>query len=554
MRSAVHTALCWLGLAIPLLFCACHGQQHRQMLALLDEADSLNRAYAQLPSDTLLLEAAAYFDRHGSSNERLRAHYLLGCAYRDMGDAPRALQCYLDAVDRADTLSSNCDLKLLARVHGQAGDLFAAQTLYENAESEYREASRLALKGGDTLTSILAYGQLESCCFGVGDTLGAITVNGKTRKMLYQHGYESLANSFLATSINLLLERKDYDEAARQISKYEYNWQQRGTNAISDPKFKLLLYYKGVLNEGIGRVDSAVSFYYQLAEEGITPNNIGLGYKGLLSAYEKQQKPDSVIKYAKLFTEHLEMMSGTVEQSNLQNLRGLYNYTRHQQIAEREARKSEKLRLDLTIATTALILAFLVAIIVYVNIRHNNEQQRQLLITKNVTALFEYASIKSALDAANKDNEDYKRKYKLLMAEFEKAKNALSELQPDKKTPEEWNIESSLLTIPIVMKLHKQAATASAASQSDLAELRMVAKKLMPGFMTAINSCGYLVDRRETDICIFVKLRFIPSEIGVLLNIRKNNLSNIRKRMLLRMFAKEGSAKNFDEIIQEIPA
>ena len=47
------------------------------MLALLDEADSLNRAYAQLPSDTLLLEAADFFDRHGFANKQVRAHYLI---------------------------------------------------------------------------------------------------------------------------------------------------------------------------------------------------------------------------------------------------------------------------------------------------------------------------------------------------------------------------------------------------------------------------------------------------------------------------------------------
>ena len=91
MRSAVYAVL----LPLLLLLSACYSGRHQQMLALLDEADSLNRAYAQLPSDTLLLEATAYFDRHGSANERLRAHYLLGCAYRDMGDAPRALQFQL---------------------------------------------------------------------------------------------------------------------------------------------------------------------------------------------------------------------------------------------------------------------------------------------------------------------------------------------------------------------------------------------------------------------------------------------------------------------------
>ena len=44
----------YLPLLAVLLLSACYSGQRREMLALLDEADSLNRAYAPLPSDSLL--------------------------------------------------------------------------------------------------------------------------------------------------------------------------------------------------------------------------------------------------------------------------------------------------------------------------------------------------------------------------------------------------------------------------------------------------------------------------------------------------------------------
>ena len=40
-----------------------------------------------------------FFDRHGTSNDRLLAHYLLGRAYYEHGEAPMALECYHDAID-----------------------------------------------------------------------------------------------------------------------------------------------------------------------------------------------------------------------------------------------------------------------------------------------------------------------------------------------------------------------------------------------------------------------------------------------------------------------
>ena len=64
------------------------------------------------------------------SGVRLLAHYLLGRAYHDHGEAPMALQCYQDALDCADTLSTDCDYPQLARVYGQMAQIFYEQGLY----------------------------------------------------------------------------------------------------------------------------------------------------------------------------------------------------------------------------------------------------------------------------------------------------------------------------------------------------------------------------------------------------------------------------------------
>lgn len=87
-------------------------------------ADAMNKAYVDIKSDSILKEVVHYYDRHGSANERMRAHYLLGCAYRDMGEAPMALKCYQDAVEQADTTSKECNYSLMSKVYGQMGSLF----------------------------------------------------------------------------------------------------------------------------------------------------------------------------------------------------------------------------------------------------------------------------------------------------------------------------------------------------------------------------------------------------------------------------------------------
>ena len=75
------------------LVCCTSEADRERMRALLDRADSMNSAYIPLTDgmDSLLLDATRFYDRHGDADQQMRAHYLLGCAYRDMGEAPAAL-------------------------------------------------------------------------------------------------------------------------------------------------------------------------------------------------------------------------------------------------------------------------------------------------------------------------------------------------------------------------------------------------------------------------------------------------------------------------------
>ena len=48
----------------------------------------MNKNYVPFSTDSVMQEVADYYDHHGPPNERMEAHYLLGCVYRDMGEAP----------------------------------------------------------------------------------------------------------------------------------------------------------------------------------------------------------------------------------------------------------------------------------------------------------------------------------------------------------------------------------------------------------------------------------------------------------------------------------
>jgi hypothetical protein len=141
-------------------------------------------------------------------------------------------------------------------------------------------------------------------------------------------------------------------------------------------------------------------------------------------------------------------------------------------------------------------------------------------------------------------------KYQEVKNEYERVKTLLASMQEDKKSPDDWNLNDSLLNSSIVQKFHKMASVGIMASSDDWNELRKIVNTATPWFMKWLSTNNYEPNMKETNLCILIRLRFIPSELCNLLGISKNNLGNIRKRLLKKMFDIDGSSKQFDELLQ----
>lgn len=123
-----------------------------QLLRLMAQ----NKCDTVFRSDSLQLILTDYYDHHGTPNERMTAHYLLGRAYVDMGDAPLALKCYLKATECADTTSDQCDWRQLTIIHMQTGLLFYKQYMPNEALESFAEAELTVRRCGDPRLSLNA--------------------------------------------------------------------------------------------------------------------------------------------------------------------------------------------------------------------------------------------------------------------------------------------------------------------------------------------------------------------------------------------------------------
>ena len=86
-RITLHLARLILPLLLLPLLAACQWGRSTYMRQQLAHLQALNQADSLLTDDSLAQALALYFDDHGTPNEQMEAHYLLGRTHADRGEA-----------------------------------------------------------------------------------------------------------------------------------------------------------------------------------------------------------------------------------------------------------------------------------------------------------------------------------------------------------------------------------------------------------------------------------------------------------------------------------
>ena len=328
------------------------------MLAVLDEADSLNRSYVPITSDSLLKEASTYFDHHGTSNEHLRALYLLGCAYRDMGDAPHAIEIWQDAVTCADTKATDCDYHTLGKVYSQMGNLFYDQLLLSDEIVARKQAYRYALMSGDTLAAIHEYKMMANPFLLQNKNDSAENILKGALSLYRKHGYHQEELKASTMLMYIYAERPSSISALKDlIDRYEAECTLFDENHELPPAKRQFYYYKGRYYEGVNLLDSAEICYRKIFRPNMSPLSANPMYKGLLSVYQKKQKGDSIAKYAALYCASMDSSAIMKDRELTAQMAASYNYNHYQKQALENAEKAKRLLVVICLFMTLFLLA-----------------------------------------------------------------------------------------------------------------------------------------------------------------------------------------------------
>ena len=167
--------------------------QSQKMRYELLRHKAMNKACITFTSDSVMKEVVDYYDHHGSANERMLANYVLGCVYRDLHEAPMALEYYNKATEQADTTAADCDYGTLYRVYSQMGFLFSKQYLPYQLLDAFGKAVKYAYLAKDTLNAIINYQNRENAYSYLGNKDSVIAINLQAAKLFKKHGNDYAA-------------------------------------------------------------------------------------------------------------------------------------------------------------------------------------------------------------------------------------------------------------------------------------------------------------------------------------------------------------------------
>ena len=529
---------------------ACTSPSHEVMQQRLKYVSDCNRA------DTVFIERwlptvdslVAYFDRHGSANERVMAHYVQGRVHHDMGEAPQALECYQLAAEVADTTSSDCDLYTLYAVYGQMAKLFNAQYLPDDEMQAIKMAERIAWKDRDTLTALYTYELRKKPYFLRNDTDSVLLIERTARNLYLQIHNDSMAARTTRVPISLLLDRGQYDDAGSLIRYFEGNSNYFDSSNNIRKGYEIYYYDKGRYLLASGKRDSSLFYFTKVLQAGYKE----AGYKGLLMYYQKKHIADSIAKYATLFANANDDSYLNVNQQQVGQVRASYNYQKHAKEAQRlkEANTLRGWLLCLGLLTLLVLLFLLLWVRAKARERKRRLQElhrineelqaKYALLTEDYEQKLEEMKLQQEQATDSDDSQSLSQKIEALSFAIRKANIKKEEIAMNTAHIQESAVFRRLQDDPTIAR----------SDEGIWPEVEAVINEAYPGFSDRLRLLLPKMSGKEWQVSLLLKAQLTHQLIAEIICETQGGESNIRRRLSKKLFPSETpSSSKFDDFI-----
>ena len=521
--------------------------EHIQMRYKLLTIKANDKAYINHTSDSLILSLVDYYEHGGDPAFLGEAYYYAGSTYRDLGDAPRALEYYQKALD---AMPGNENLKVKSKVYAQMGSLFHYQNLYREALKQYMNSLECDKILHDTVSmvhNLLDMGYMYRGLDMPDSTLILLDHALRLAKIIDNSKMVNMASSQLSS---LYIRLGDFDKAKDYIQPLLL--QQIDYTVLSSAyTIAANIYYH------TNQFDSAAYYYTQLLEKGTIYSRCTAYERLAHIALNKWQDSSKALAYTDQYLVLQDSINRITATESIAQMNSLYNY----QLRERENARLQIQRQNYYILF--LGASFIVVVLLsigfffvrwYINRR---KQYRETLnhilaeVYRKTDAYIEEKKLEieeverilgdlSYDDKLERSHQEHRRES--LRLEMERAKE-------EQEMQKQRNIEVMHSEIQDILKSHVNDGSNMKTEDWSLVEQTL--EYTFPGYSERLKKLSGMTEIKYR-VCLLAKLQQRNSDIAVLVNRTPSAITRLKERFIKDLGIADTSNISFDSFISSL--
>lgn len=516
-------------------------RMYHRLLTLAAE----DKLYVPHTSDSLIREIVRYYEGYGDSDKLMMAYYYQGSVWRDMNDAPRAIDCYHRALEAGR--HTRCS-DLLISIYSQLGTLLAYQGVYDESQQATRTALALCRQYRDTLSSPFFL-----------RNIGRIWDIRRNKDSVY-HYYNAALQQARYNQDSVMIEAVLLELGAISLSFNEVDTAKMLLEKVKHRNDRKRFFHGilGRIYSREGQRDSARAYF-----------NRALPYAGLrqqVTLHEELARLDYAEgRYAEAFSHASQSMAlrdsitSLTETEEVAKINALYNYHRTEEMNRQLEQRNRRQRGWLYGIVSAVLLAACATAVWLRQKKHEAALQRQKI--RNLEAeqyrrseayraesRRQLAELEAQLCKAEKEKDTARR-------ELLETRHALLELSAAKDRIEQQErglLVSQLHRSSVYAFFHKAAHEEVRITAENWQELRAAIDAAYDDFTGRLYSLCPNLSEMELHICWLIKIQLSPKDMAQVVGRSQSAVSMARTRLYKKIHQKEGTTSDFDKFIADL--
>jgi hypothetical protein len=516
-------------------------------ILLSTEAD--DKCFVNHPSDSAMLEAAAYYDHNGTSLQRMKSYYLLGRIYSDMQFTGEALNSFRKALE-IECKDDTATYTVRARASNHIGHTYMYQGLYSDALPYFYKSYYFAKLAKNKSIVVFALRDIGRSLYTQGQTRKGLTYYEYAASVARKTGQNALYKMVMGEASNYYQKNREYRQAKRALIV---------GNGLSDAGNLYPHYVSwGNYYREINKMDSAIVFYNKSLESK-NPYVLRDATLSLAQIYADKRN----YKQAFSFLERQTSIADTLTRKESINNENLIKVLNNKLQVEEENRLLKEKTSTLRLIGAVVAAAFIIIILLVFHYLRNKKLQylNQEERLKRVMSVMEQNSrqklqennekikmLRDQLSSSQVQNDNLHKRFIQLEKESLQGENRRIEAEHERQTILQQRLSSS----DLYLKFYQMAKSHQKASNDDFRQLAELIDEVYDNFTHRLIELYPFINEKEMRICLLIKIGLAPTQISDIVCSSNSGISMIRQRLYMKIFQLKGKPDEFDKKIMDL--